>query len=544
MRLIAGFSLLCCCVTLHAQTVEFTSSNLPIIVLKTNGKQIVDDPKIVVDMGIIDNGAGKRNNLTDPYNGYNGKIGIEIRGSSSQMFPKKQYGIELRAANGEDDNEASIFGMPKEGDWILYAPYNDKTLIRDALSYRLGRNMGDYASRSRYFELVLNGEYMGVYVFFEKVKRGKNRVNIDKLDKDELTGDGLTGGYILKIDKTTGGDEGGFVSTYPPPGATNQRTYFQWEYPKADDIRPEQKSYIENYVKQFENVLASDNYKDSINGWTKYADLRSFVDYFIINELTKNPDAYRLSTFMYKKKDSEGGKLSMGPIWDFNLGFGNVNYCTQGTSTGLVIDFNSICPTDGWLVPFWWNKLWNDPAFRVAVSDRWSSLRQNRFTNAAVLGYVDSVASVLNVEAQQRNFKKWPVLGVYIWPNYKFDITTFDGEVAWMKTWITERMTYLDATFKYTVTGVDEPTANGVIVNAFPNPFDQEIVFDYEIPGPGVTKIEILDVVGRSVSTIVNTDNEAGRHSVRTPLVAPQGLYVYRVIYNNGRPVTGKLVRK
>jgi hypothetical protein len=533
-----------CCTSLLAQTVPFTSSNLPIIVIKTNGGAIVDDPKIIVDMGIIDNGPGNRNNLTDPYNGYNGKAAIEIRGSSSQMFPKKQYGIELRALDGKDDNEVPIFGMPSEGDWILFAPYNDKTLVRDALAYRLGRSMGNYASRTRYFELVLNDEYMGVYVFFEKIKRGKNRVNIDKLGEDETTGDALTGGYILKIDKTTGGDEGGFNSTHAPLDAVKgQKVYFQYEYPKGEDIVPAQVTYIQNYIKEFEDALAGDQFKDPVTGWRKYADMNSFVDYFIMNEVTKNPDGYRLSAFMHKKKDSDGGKLFMGPIWDFNLGFGNVNYCTQGTPTGLVIDFNSICPEDGWQIPFWWKRVWSDESFRAALSTRWKSLRQNKLSNDVVLNYVDSVATVLNQEAQQRNFRKWPVIGTYVWPNYKFDFTTYDGEVTWMKTWIKDRMVYLDGVFNSTIAGVNEGAGQNVIVTAFPNPFDQEVVFDYEIPGPGVTKIEIFDVVGRNVSSMVNSQNEAGRYSAKATFAAPPGLYVYRVTHNDGKPVTGKLVR-
>lgn len=543
MRYLLTILTLCCCLFARAQSVNFTSSNLPIIVINTGGGTIVDDPKIVVDMGIIDNGPGNRNNVTDPYNVYNGKAAIEIRGSSSQMFPKKQYGIELRDASGEEDVEASIFGMPKEADWILFAPYNDKTLMRDALSYRLGRSMGNYATRTRYFELVLNNEYMGVYVFFEKVKRGKNRVNIEKLEETETTGDDLTGGYILKIDKTTGGDQGGFNSTHAPLSSTKaQKIYFQYEYPKGEDMVPAQKTYIQNYVKAFEDVLASDNYNDPVNGWTKYADMNSFVDYMIMNEVSKNADGYRLSTFMHKKRDSDGGKLFMGPIWDFNLGYGNVNYCTQGTTTGLVIDFNSICPEDGWQIPFWWKKLWSDEKFRVALSDRWTSLRATKFSNNVVLGYIDSVATVMNVEAQQRNFQKWPVLGQYVWPNYQYNLATYDAEVKWLKDWIRSRMSYLDGQFYYSISGVNE-SSTPLLVSTFPNPSDGDVMFEYHIPAPGVTKIEIFDVLGRNVSSILNSHDAAGQYSQRTTIATP-GIYVYRVTHNNSEPKGGKLVRK
>lgn len=533
------------CLSVLGQKVDFTSSNLPIIVIKTNGRVIVDDPKIVADMGIIDNGVGKRNNLTDPQNVYTGKIAIEIRGSSSQMFPKKQYGIELRADDGEDDREASLFGMPKEADWILFAPYNDKTLVRDEMSYWLGRSMGNYATRSRYFELVLNDEYMGIYVFFEKIKRGKDRVSIDKMEKTEITGDGVTGGYILKIDKTTGGDEGGFNSTFPPPSATkSQKVYFQYEYPKGEDIVSAQKTYIQNYIKDFEAALSSDQFNDPTNGWTKYADMNSFVDYFIMNEVTKNPDGYRLSTFLHKKKDSDGGKIFMGPIWDYNLGFGNVNYCTQGTPTGLVIDFNSICPEDGWQIPFWWKKLWSDQTFRAAVSDRWKTLRTKKFATEAVHKHIDSVSQLLSVEAQQRNFKKWPVIGTYVWPNYKFDFSTYEGEVTWLKDWVASRMNYLDATLNFSVTGVNEPTFQSVTVNAFPNPFDNEILFEYDVPSAGETKIEVLDILGRNVSTVNNTAFEPGRYSMKAFVNAPSGVFVYRVTHNGEKVVTGKLLKR
>lgn len=531
----------------HAQTVSFTSSNLPIIVINTDGAVIVDEPKIVASMGVIDNGVGKRNQVTDPFNVFNGKIGIEIRGSSSQMFPKKQYSIELRDPTGVNSIDASIFGMPKESDWILFAPYNDKTLIRDALAYRLGRAMGNYASRSRFFELVINGEYMGVYLFLEKIKRGKNRVSIDKLESTEVSGDVLTGGYILKIDKTTGGDEGGVISNFPPagmPSTAAQKIYFQYEYPKGKDIVAAQKSYIESFMRQFESSLSSDNINDPSTGWANYADVSSFVDFFIMNEVTKNPDAYRLSTFMYKKKDSDGGKLFMGPIWDFNLGFGNVNYCTQGTTTGLVIDFNTICPTDGWLIPFWWKKLWADQSFRVKVSDRWQQLRLSSFSNASVGSYIDSVTTVLKSEATARNFQKWPVLGTYVWPNYKFDLYTYDAEVAWMKEWVMARLAYLDVTLAYSVTGINEKNdGHPIRLAAFPNPFQSELVVEYELPSSGDAKLELLDVWGRPVWADLKTHSNGGVFEQRVDRSLAPGVYILQGQFNGGKPMYLKVVK-
>jgi len=138
--------------------INFTSSNLPIIVINTHGQKIVDEPKITADMGVIDNGEDSTNFLTDAYNGYNGKVGIEIRGHSSQMFPKKQYGIELRDTAGNPVN-VPLLGMPSENDWVLNASFTDKTFLRNVLAYKLANDMGRYASRTRFCEVVINNEY-------------------------------------------------------------------------------------------------------------------------------------------------------------------------------------------------------------------------------------------------------------------------------------------------------------------------------------------------------------------------------------------------
>ena len=172
----------------HAQTsinssalVNLTSSNLPIVVIDTNGQEIPNEPKLDVHMGIIYNGEGQRNYITDPFNEYDGFIGIELRGNASQMFPKKPYLFETRDELGNNLN-VSLLGLPKENDWILRAAYIDKTLLRDALAYEMARDMGRWASRSRHVELILNGEYWGVYVLVESIKPDVNRVDIARMD--------------------------------------------------------------------------------------------------------------------------------------------------------------------------------------------------------------------------------------------------------------------------------------------------------------------------------------------------------------------------
>ena len=221
-------------------------SNLPILSINTYGAEIVDEPRIPAYMGIIDNISGL-NHIDDPFNGYDGHITIEKRGNSSQWQDKAPYRFETVDNTGENNN-VQLLGMPAENDWVLYAPWQDKTMIRNVLTYELSNQIGRYASRSRYVELYLNNEYRGVYVLMEKIKRDGDRIDISKLEPDEITDDDLTGGYILKFDwYYTGDNIGGFESTY-------DGILYNYHYPKPSDIVPEQENYIQNYINDFENI--------------------------------------------------------------------------------------------------------------------------------------------------------------------------------------------------------------------------------------------------------------------------------------------------
>lgn len=309
---------------LHRSAVNFTSSNLPIIVIDTHGQSIpYDDPRIVADMGVIDNGQGMRNQINDPFNNYEGKISIEIRGSSSAGWLKKSYGLETQNDDGSDRN-FMLLGMPAENDWILYGPYYDRSLIRNVLTFHLVNQMGWYPTRTRFCELVLNGDYQGVYVLMEKIKRDRNRVNIARLDAYEVTGDDLTGGYIIKIDKEPW--KPGFDSKYPPQPSSSRKIRYQFHYPRGEVIVSEQRDYNQGFIDAFETTMYNYNNSNPAQSYGLYLNVESFVDNFIINELSRNVDGYRLSTYFHKDKDSKGGKLVAGPVWDFNFSFGNVGY--------------------------------------------------------------------------------------------------------------------------------------------------------------------------------------------------------------------------
>ncbi len=352
--------------------INFNSSYLPLIKIDTKGKSIPDEPKINASMEIINNGSGLINNIDDPINGYNGNIGIELRGSSSLSFPKKQFAVELWTASGADTS-ASILGLPSEEDWILSAPYSDKTLIRNILTYKLGRELGWYAPRTKLYELFINDKYQGVYVLTEKIKRDKNRVDINKLNPEENSGDDLTGGYIVKIDKFTSSKLGlNWESPYTPPNQDpEQKIRFQFHYPREEVITIEQRKYIQEYITQFEHVLAGPKFRDLEIGYRKHINIESFIDFAIINELTRNVDGYRLSTFLYKDKDSKGGMLTIGPLWDYNLAFGNADYCNGGDTNGWAWDFNYVCDHSA-SIPFWWKRFIKDPSYIIQLQNRWN----------------------------------------------------------------------------------------------------------------------------------------------------------------------------
>ena len=406
------------------------SNLLPQFKIDTSNKTIVDEPKIPASMDLYIDGE-----LNKSYN-----IGIEIRGSSSQFFEKKSYGIETWD-NKNEDIDTDLGGFPEEEDWILYGPFSDKSLIRNVLIFQLSNAIGMYGSRTDFYEVTINDKFLGTYVLMEKIKRDKNRVNISKnLDDD------ISGGYIIKIDKPP--DEGytsanSFSSKFDTRGSYVGASdiKFLYTYPKSSEISNDQKNYIKNYLNDFEEALLSANFKDPDLGYKKYIDIDSFIDFFILNEISKNIDAYRISTFMHKDKNQ---KLKMGPIWDFNLGFGNVNYCNAELESGWSYKFNDVCGGDNWKVPFWWNRLFEDPAFVTKLKNRWSDLRTNVLSDQNLQDRIDKITNFLiENNAPRRNFDKWTIIGKYVWPN-NYIGNNYGEEISYLKDWLAKRVKWMD----------------------------------------------------------------------------------------------------
>lgn len=402
--------------------VEFTSSNLPIVIIQTEGKTLTNREKSGATMKIIDNGK-KRNKITDPANGYDGNIKIKLRGNSSLFFDQKRFTFETVTSEGKA-NDVELLGMPADNDWVLLAPYNDVSMMRDAFAFDMWNNMGHWAPHTRYCEVVMNGKYIGVYTLCEKIKRGKNRIDIAKLTAKDTTGIDITGGYIVRVDPpdegeksftsdvpgimntNVGGMFGGFGGGMGGFGGMGGRATVTWTifYPKSSKLTDKQQEYISDYVKTVEKVIQSDEFADPVNGYAKYIDVESFVDYFIHTELSLNADGLKRSTYFYKTKQNEdgtGGKLYAGTVWDYNLAYGNCNFANANNIEAWVYEGSETNPT-----PAMWKRLTEDPAFMAKVKARWKELRKGYLSIESINRFIDEHAAQLQ-EAQARQYTKY-----------------------------------------------------------------------------------------------------------------------------------------
>ena len=483
--------------------VDFTSSNLPIVIIETESRTLTNREKTGATMKIISNASG-RNKVTDKANGYDGKIKIKLRGNSSLFFDQKRFTFETLTPEGKANN-VELLGMPADNDWVLLAPYNDISMMRDVFAFDMWNNMGHWAPHTRYCEVVMNGTYIGVYTLCEKIKRGENRIDIAKLKKTDNSGTDITGGYILRIDPPDEGEKsftsdvpgiitggmGGFGGGFPGPGGgmggrgTVTWTYF---YPKSDKITPEQEKYISDYIKTTEKVIQSDYFADPDKGYARYIDVESFVDYFIHTELSLNADGLKRSTYFYKEKqnaDGTGGKLHAGTVWDYNLAYGNCNFANANKIDAWVYEGGETNPT-----PAMWKSLTEDPAFMDKGKARWKELRNGYLSNDNINRFIDKNANLLK-EAQERQYTKYSDLlvpkssnqgngnrpggGIGGFPGgiggfgggfpgggfgggfggggaagmfSAYSVSSYDEEIATLKKWFADRIAFLDKNWK------------------------------------------------------------------------------------------------
>ena len=405
----------------------FVDSNLPLVTVDTGGVEIPNEVRIPATMRVIRDPTGARSNLETTPNDFVGNVQIEIRGHYSTSFPKKQYGFETKNTAG-GDLHVSLLGMPAEEDWILQGPYRDKIFFRNAFAYDLSNKMGRYAVRTRFVEAFIKesgsgamaDHYAGVFVLMERIKRDPGRVHLQPLGGS--TEPGVTGGWILKIDK---GDDPFFV--------TVEGTKILHVYPKGEELTTAQIGWIKEYFNDFESALASGG------DYSQYIDTASFVDYFLVNELMKNVDAYRISTYMQKDR---GAKLRMGPVWDFDLSSTTVDRGKgESSAPGWITELEYF--GDTWQTPFWWKALLQDESFVREVIARWCALRRSVLHVPALFGTIDDWAALLD-EAQARNYERWPDALTNRLGSEPVAYPSFAGEVEEFKTFLDERIRWID----------------------------------------------------------------------------------------------------
>jgi len=414
--------------------VQSFSSDLPIVIVDTNRQSIIYGVYKRVSSVFIDTDVDGRAHITDPAD-FVGWGGIKTRGRSTAGAPKHSYGFEVWDED-DQDKEVSIFGLPAESDWILYAPYNfDRALINNAFMFELSNRIGRYAVRTRFVEMYLNtgsgkvssDDYVGIYIFMEKIKRGDERVNVEKLKPWDSTEPKITGGYMLKIDRPDSGDSGFRTSRGNPTYGDGTLCYVE---PKEVEITAAQSAWIRGYLDDFEDALYGTSFTDPQIGYARFINVASFIDHNLLNMLAMNVDALRLSTHLHKTRN---GKLEMGPLWDFDRSLdstdGRDNNPESWHGTGDGTDY---------LNYIWWDRLFEDPDFWQKYIDRWFELRRGHFSTENINTLIDSMANELK-EAQVRNFNRWP--------NVSPRFGSFQGEINHLKDWLATRTAWIDAQF-------------------------------------------------------------------------------------------------
>ena len=486
---------------------------IPYVIIETNEFGVYDS-SVIASMGIINNPSGQYNCLTDTFTDYNGRIRVGLHGAYSLQFPKKSLRIELQDSNG-DNNNVSILGLPEENDFILYAPFQDRTLIKNVFTYNLGRKMGYYEPRTRFCELVLNGYDLGLHVMVEKIKRDENRVNITKLTDEDNSGNKLTGGYILQY------NEG-----------------LEIVYPKPDDITPEQTNYITGFISTLEDLIQDIDLCGEDNEYKYHIDLNSLADYYIINELSMNYDGFSRSWYMYKDNIAVDGRLKYGPFWDYDVAW----YYFRG------MWFDGWRRYDSPIVSF--ASIISDTSFVHLLVNRWFNYREGILSNGSILSLIDSITAAF-APAIERNYQIWPNEQYSEYGEYEG--IAYQDWVDETKEWIENRLSWIDDNIGELVydpicnsSYIDyQPDDTGIgIINCYPNPFIDELNLQVYALSPGELEVSIYDLAGIKLyaeNVIVTNGNNRIKLSVDNQIVP--GFYTLIITNGNRIVFTQKVIR-
>ncbi len=402
---------------------------VPVLFIDVGGKSIPDEPKIDGTVKVVEDHDGSLTGIDKRPLLLGAWVGIEIRGNTSaDLYAQKPYGIEIRDVQGQALS-VGLFGLPKESDFVLHSCYSDKSCMRNALTYVVGREIGQalgtyFAPRTRWVEVYLDGRYQGLYLLVEKPKKDRFRVVLADPAKDAAMGD-LTGGYLFSIE----GNRDKMERTWPD--SMNPGRFFAYRFPHHLEITPAQKSYLQTSVAGLQTKIAADPRWSEVK---KLVDPQSWIDFLVMQEVSNNVDAFYASWYLYKMPDQAGGKFFVGPLWDFDLAYGNVNYnkayCTTAENASAAMK------------PF--AAMFADSGLRSDKKCRYNELRKpgGPLDVARLEAKIDAFARHIE-RAKARDQMQWNNIGRYIWPN-NYVGTTWQNEVGYLKFWLRRRLGWLD----------------------------------------------------------------------------------------------------
>jgi hypothetical protein len=522
--------------------ITFDSSYLPIVLIETAGETIVSETKVNVQMEMKYNGLGEPTYLSDPANVYQGLIGIEYRGASSSGYPQKPFNIETRNNLGENNN-VSLLGFPEENDWVLLSNFNDRSLVRNPLAYKLFEEMGNYSVKSSLCEVFIDSLYRGIYVLSEKIKIDNNRVAIATLQPTDNFGDEVTGGYILELNYWDNSNS--FPSNFSPIDHPGLDVHYVFKDPSADELTSNQKTYIAQFIDTLETALYSTNFADTSLGYRKYLDTKSFIDYFIVNELARNNDGFKKSVYFHKDKNSNGGKFKAGPVWDFDWAWKNLPLCSNSFNTDgsgwahLVND----CPQDnnsnGYYI-----RLLQDTTFANELRCTYETYRKTILDTTHIFAYIDSVEQIVELSVD-RHFQKWPILGQSgPAPEPGPFAQTYADELDTLKSWIQTRLVWLDENMPGncivpvdTSTNIhDHEIANSFLV--YPNPSSGWVNFEQTSKNNTVLQVKLFTILGELLDEF-QFNNHQTKYLIKQP-----GIYFVSIYNENEVLLNEKIIIK
>ena len=396
---------------------HYPASGLPIVKIKTNqvvGPAMDKDSYVEGSLEIIGNGNFESLEETT--------MKIKGRGNSTwwictdagagAVVGKCPYQVKF-------GDKTSVLGMPEDKKWVLLAEKSDKSMIRNKIARYMGELSDlEYTPNAEYIELFINEDYQGTYLIGQKVEESKNRVNIG----DE--------GYLIEIDTDANNriDPDDIIFKPTIWSSIHKDGVFNIKDPNIE-YDSEEFKFIENYINQFESTLYSDDFNNPDTGYKSYIDDDSLIDWFLINEIAKSVDARWYSSIYFSYVPGE--KIKMGPIWDFDLSYGNLNYSDAQYTDGFHVKQNN-----------WIDRLYQDGEFVEKVKNRYSHYYSKL---GDIKNKIDEFAKYID-KSQKANFERWDILGVYVWPNPVYDLT-YEQEVERLENWIEERMNWLNSNF-------------------------------------------------------------------------------------------------